>query len=164
MDVTGDKQATLERINQVLAGGVVPHNTALGLSAVDVGPGWVVSRLPYADKLVGNPETGVLHGGAITATLDAASGLAVFLKMKAPTRIATIDIRIDYMCPATPQRDVLVRAECFKLTHHVAFTRALAYHDNPDDPVASAAGTFMIFHDDPSTTLHSMDEKGHGHG
>ena len=38
----------------------------------------------------------------------------------------------------------MCRARCYKLTRNVAFTRAIAYHDSEDDPIASAAGTFML--------------------
>jgi uncharacterized protein (TIGR00369 family) len=123
---------------------MVPHNEALDLRAVDCGPGMVVLSLPWAEHLVGNPETGVLHGGAITSLLDACCGASVFLKMQAPEPIATLDLRIDYIKPATPHREVLARAECFKLGKNVAFVRAVAYHDDPNDPIASAAATFML--------------------
>lgn len=150
--VAVDKKETLERVRQVLTSGLVPQNTALNLDAVECDVGMVVMKLPYDEKLVGNPERGILHGGAITTMLDAACGMSVFLKMTDPRRIATIDLRIDYMASATPKRDVLCRAECIKLTRSVAFTRAVAYHDTPDDPIASAVGTFMIFSDDKSPT------------
>ena len=56
----------------------VPHNHALGIEILEVRPGETLFRLPYAAHLVGNPETGVLHGGAITTLLDGSSGAAVF--------------------------------------------------------------------------------------
>ena len=148
-----NKAEVLARIDQVLVGGVVPHNTALGLRSVDCGPNWATVELPYAEKLVGNPETGVLHGGAITSLLDGTCGIAIFLAMKNAPRIATIDLRIDYLSLATPGRSVLGRAECYKITHHVAFARAVAYHDDPNDPLANATGTFMIFHEQTSPSL-----------
>lgn len=46
--------------------------------------------------------------------------------------------------PATPKRDVLAKATCYKLTKSVAFIRAIAYHDDENDPIAAAAGTFMF--------------------
>ena len=150
----------LEQLNAVLASNLVPHNTALGLHALDCGPGWTLVRLPYAERLVGNPETGVLHGGAITATLDAVCGLSVFLAMlDRPRRIATIDLRIDYMGPAPAGRDVLVRGECYKVTRNVAFSRGVAYIDDPSDPVANAAGAFMIFESESSSTLLGLGVK-----
>ncbi len=48
-----------------------------------------VFQLPYDEKLVGNPDTGVLHGGAITALLDACSGASVFAALTEWSSIAT---------------------------------------------------------------------------
>jgi uncharacterized protein (TIGR00369 family) len=123
----------------------IPHNRALGVRLIDFGPGEATMVLPYDERLVGNPDTGVLHGGAVSALLDACSGAAVFVKLDLPTTIATLDLRIDYLKPATPRRDVVCKAQCFKATRHVAFVRALAYHDDESDPIAAAAGSFMIF-------------------
>lgn len=141
-DPDADREAILGRINQTFCS-LVPHNQALGLTMVDYAEGVAVIRLPYQDLLVGNPDTGVLHGGAITALLDATCGASVFMKLVAPLPIATLDLRIDYLKPATPPRDVFARAECFKLSRNVAFARATAYQ-SVDDPIATAAATFMI--------------------
>ena len=129
---------------------VVPHNAALGIEIVEMSREHVVFRLPYAAKLVGNPDTGTLHGGAITALLDACSGAAVFASLTQFVPIATLDLRIDYLRPAD-NRDVIARASCYKLTRNVAFTRAVAYHDSEDDPIASSVGTFMISTKGPRT-------------
>lgn len=134
----------LSRLNQGFAE-LVPHNRALGLKFVGYGEGQAVIVLPYDDRFVGNPETGVLHGGAVSALMDATCGAAVIMKMHAATAIATLDIRIDYLRPAAPRKDVTCRAECYKLTKNVAFVRAIAFNDDESDPIASAAASFMIF-------------------
>ncbi|OJT25678.1 thioesterase [Archangium sp. Cb G35] len=141
-----DRRQMMESINRFLQDSV-PHNHELGLSVVDLGVAEATMRLPYAEKLVGNPETGVLHGGAVTTLIDAACGISVFMKMARMARIATLDLRIDYLHPAMPGKDLLARAECYKLTRAVAFVRALAHHGDPANPVASAQGTFIIVED-----------------
>ena len=138
-----EKAATLARLAEAFTQ-FVPHNRALGLRLEDYGDGMALFRLPYADHLVGNPETGVLHGGVITTLLDATAGASVFMKTWKPVPVATLDLRIDYLKPATPKRDVLAKATCYKLTKSVAFIRAIAYHDDENDPIAAAAGTFMF--------------------
>jgi uncharacterized protein (TIGR00369 family) len=122
----------------------VPHNKALGIEIVELGRAFARYRLPYDLRFVGNPETGVLHGGAITALLDACCGSAVFNALPVPQPIATLDLRIDYLGPAEPGRDVFARADCYKMTRNVGFVRAVAYHDDEAQPIASAAGTFMV--------------------
>jgi uncharacterized protein (TIGR00369 family) len=122
----------------------VPHNRALGMTVLELADSVCVFELPYDVKLVGNPDTGVIHGGAITALLDGASGAAVFAALPTLVPIATLDLRIDYLQPAEVGRSVLCRAHCYKTTRNVAFTRAVAYHDSPDEPIAHSVGTFMI--------------------
>ncbi len=125
----------------------VPHNTALGLELLSLDDARASFRLPYDLRLVGNPETGVLHGGAISAAMDAACGTAVFQALPQPMAIATLDLRIDYLRPAIAGRDVLLRAHCFKVTRSVAFVRGEAYHSDGDAPIiliASGAGSFML--------------------
>ena len=122
----------------------VPHNRALGIEIVDMQPSQAWFRLPYDEKLVGNPDTGVIHGGAITALLDGASGAAVFAALTTPVPIATLDLRIDYLRPADAGKVILAHATCYKLTKSVAFTRAVAYHDDPANPIAHSVGTFMV--------------------
>lgn len=154
------KQEMLARVNAAMVS-AVPYNSALGLLVADVGAGEATMRLPYRAELIGNPDTGVLHGGVITGMIDATCGLAVFLKLATPVRIATLDLRIDYLKPATPPHDVLARAECYRLTRQVAFVRATAYHDDPADPIASAAGTFMIFDEGKSPVGEAMKKAGY---
>ena len=122
----------------------IPHNAALGIKLVDMRRAEAVFELPYDPKLVGNPDTGVLHGGAITALLDACSGAAVFAARTELTPIATLDLRIDYLRAGDPGKAIRCRATCYKVTRNVAFTRAVAYHDDEADPIASSMGTFML--------------------
>jgi uncharacterized protein (TIGR00369 family) len=122
----------------------IPHNKALGMEMLELDRGEARFKLPYDAKLVGNPDTGVLHGGAITALLDAASGASVFAALTEWVPIATLDLRIDYLRAAEAGRDVIAHATCYKTTRNVAFTRAVAYHDDPADPIASSVGTFML--------------------
>ena len=133
----------LARVNQAFCQGI-PHNRALGMRMLRFDPGLAVGMVPWDERLVGNTELRILHGGAITTLLDATCGAAVFSRLTTPVPIATLDLRIDYLGPAAPDRDVLARAECYKLTRNVAFVRAVAYQGAPEDPIASASGTFMI--------------------
>ena len=121
-----------------------PQAQALKLETVSVDAEGSVLRVPYDEKLIGDPDTGVIAGGVVTTLLDHACGQAVHAAQAEWGFIATLDLRIDYMRPAEPGRDILARAHCYKLTHSVAFVRAVAYEDDPDDPVAAAQAAFML--------------------
>lgn len=122
----------------------LPHARDIGMRLHRSSNGEAVLSIPYDAKLVGDPVSGVLHGGVITALLDTACGSAVMSVPQKLNAVATLDLRIDYMRPATVAQAVFARAECYRMTRSVGFARAVAYHDDPDDPIASAAGAFMI--------------------
>jgi uncharacterized protein (TIGR00369 family) len=120
-----------------------PHGAALGVEVVSVVPE-VVLKVPYRPELVGDPDTGVIAGGVVTTLLDSACGWATAAALTEPTSIATLDLRIDYMRPAEPGKDILATAHCYKLTRSVAFVRAVAYDVDPSDPVAAAQAAYML--------------------
>jgi uncharacterized protein (TIGR00369 family) len=122
----------------------IPHARHLDIQVQAVEKGKLTLSLDYQDRLIGNPDSGVLHGGAVTVLMDTVSGLAVISALSAPIPMATLDLRIDYLRPATPGQKVLGHAHCFKLTRSVAFTRGFAYQEDMDDPIAHCTGAFML--------------------
>ncbi|MDP1630630.1 MAG: PaaI family thioesterase [Caulobacter sp.] len=121
-----------------------PHAAALGMKTLSLDRDGAVLFAPYNEKLIGDPETGVIAGGVVTALLDQACGQAVHAAMEEFKVIATLDLRIDYMRPAEPGKDIYAKAFCYKVTRSVAFVRAVAYDADPDDPVAAAQAAFML--------------------
>jgi len=122
----------------------LPFSAEIDMRLHSAEDGVAVLSIPYDARLVGDPETGVLHGGVITALLDTACGWAVMASKAKLKSTATLDLRIDYMRPATAGETVWCRAECYRLTRSIGFARAVAYHERPEDPVASAQGSFIL--------------------
>lgn len=121
----------------------VRHSKVLGMELVDVAPDGIVVRMPYSEKIIGNPETGVIHGGAITTLMDQACGLAVAAALAPEFDITpTIDLRIDYMRPAEPGKDVYAFVEAYRKTRQVVFTRGIAYHEDRNRPIAHCVANF----------------------
>lgn len=137
-----------------------PHARYLGMKVVETGPGTALVMLPYRSELIGDPVRKVVFGGAITALLDQASGLAVACALDVLRAIATVDLRVDYLRAATPERDLYARVECYKVTRAVAFVRGIAYEHGPDDPFASCLGTFMLGAHPHGTALERLVPEG----
>lgn len=88
----------------------ITFNSVLGLKVLSLDPRHMRLALPMKPELVGHYLSGRLHGGAISATLDAAGGFAVMLAiadhhahesaaqvMHRFMRLSTIDLRVDYL-------------------------------------------------------------------
>jgi uncharacterized protein (TIGR00369 family) len=124
--------------------GKIPHLQAIGFELIALTKEHAIGRIPYRTEHVGNPTTGVVHGGIVTTLLDTVGGAAVIGRLGKSLTIATLDLRIDYLRPSTPQHDLFARVECYKLTRNVAFTRGMAYNEQADDPLASMSATYML--------------------
>lgn len=116
--------------------------SGLLIDRAERGEAW--SSLPYQAVFSGDTESGVIHGGVVTAMLDESCGMAVQLALDGSRAIATLDLRIDYQKPAKPGLDIKAHAICYHVTRSIAFVRATAYQETEQDPVATAAACFMV--------------------
>lgn len=121
----------------------IPHARALRMRVDQLGAGKATISMPWDEHLVGDPRTGVIHGGVVSALMDTCCGAAVMAHPTEPRSTATIDLRIDYMRAAAPGQRITAKAEVYHMTRTVAFLRAVALDDdNDDNPVATATGAF----------------------
>jgi uncharacterized protein (TIGR00369 family) len=119
----------------------------------------VCTGLAWDESLVGNNQNQSVHGGVITTLMDQTFGAAVFRKLNTGKAVATVELRIDYMRPATPKLDIFCRAHCYRMTRRIAFVRGEVFQDDPEKPIAHGAGSFMINANDtvPMTFQNKID-------
>ncbi len=68
--------------------------------------------LPWSPAIVGNPQTGAVHGGALTTLMDTTCGMATLCVLPRFEVCPTLDLRIDYMHPAEAGKDIYGHAQC----------------------------------------------------
>lgn len=113
----------------------IVFNKTLGLQITSLQPQRVTARMAMRPELIGHFAHNRIHGGAISAGLDAMGGLAVMAAIGARhmhespvqrlqrfTKLGTIDLRIDYLRPGVGEVFEL-RAEVLRLGSRVASTR-----------------------------------------
>jgi len=122
----------------------VPHAAALGMTLVAIGGGKGTMSVDWREEFVGDPDTGVIASGVVTALVDHTCGLAINSAFDLPAPIATLDLRIDYLRPAAPRAGVTCEAYGYKITRSIGFVRAEAWDFDRADLIATAQATFML--------------------
>ncbi|MDX1803560.1 MAG: PaaI family thioesterase [Alcanivorax sp.] len=121
----------------------IRHSVVLGLEVLDAEEMAVRVRMPWREDLVGNPETGVMHGGAIFAMMDQAGGMAITCRTFPVFEITpTIDFRVDHLRGPGKGAAVVCEASCYRLTTHVAFVRITTWEEGSDEPIATGLATY----------------------
>ncbi len=113
----------------------IVFNRVLGLKIVELSPERVSARIDMRPELVGHFSYNRIHGGVISAGLDAMGGLAVMVAIGARhmdeppgqrlhrfAKLGTIDLRVDYLRPGISEHFEL-SAEVMRLGSRVASTR-----------------------------------------
>lgn len=119
-----------------------PQARALGLRVLEAERGVVTLELPWRADLVGDVEQGGLAGGAVTALIDHALATAVLTARKGGG--PTLDMRVDQVRLAAPGAAATCEASCYRLSGDLAFTRAVAWDADREDPIAVAQAVFAI--------------------
>ncbi len=133
----------------------IVFNRVLGLKITELSPERVLGRIAMRPELVGHFSFNRLHGGVVSAGLDAMGGLAVMAAIgarhmdEAPLqrlhrfgKLGTIDLRIDYLRPAIGEHFEL-RAEVLRLGSRVASTR-MEFLGADGKLLSSGAGAYII--------------------
>jgi uncharacterized protein (TIGR00369 family) len=133
----------------------IVFNQVLGLKITSVRPERVSARIDMRPELVGHYGYNRLHGGVVSAGLDAMAGLAVmaaigarhmdetpFARLHRFAKLGTIDLRVDYLRPAIGDHFEL-HAEVLRLGSRVASTRMEFL--GPDGKLLSTgAGAYIV--------------------
>ena len=134
---------------------MIVFNQVLGLKITSLKPTRVTARIDMKRELIGHFGFSRIHGGVISAGLDAMGGLAVMAAIGArhmdetPTQrlhrfgqLGTIDLRIDYLRPGIGDFFEL-RAEVMRLGSRVASTR-MEFLGADGKLLSTGAGAYIV--------------------
>ena len=133
----------------------IVFNQVLGLKITSLAPALVTGRIDMRPELVGHFSFNRIHGGVISAGLDAMGGLAAMAAIGARhmdesplqrlhrfSKLGTIDLRIDYLRPGIGERFEL-RAEVLRLGSRVASTR-MEFRAADGKLLSTGAGAYIV--------------------
>lgn len=126
----------------VLAGTSIPYVDYLGIRAAgaDAAP---LFRLPYQDKLIGNPQLPALHGGVIAGFAETAATLHLIRTLRGAKFPKSIDFSIDYLRSGRPV-ECFAACEVVRVGSRVALVQVRCWQQGPDKPIAVARGHFLL--------------------
>jgi uncharacterized protein (TIGR00369 family) len=133
----------------------ITFNQTLGLEVISVEPGAAAIRFAMRPELVGHYAYGRLHGGVISATLDAMGGFALMVAMAHKhgdesadqvmhrfARMGTIDLRVDYLRQGIGH-EFTATAEVTRLGGRIGSTQMRLVNEQ-GTLIATAAAAYVI--------------------
>ena len=133
----------------------IVFNKLLGLKLIDVAADHVLGRVDMRPELVGHFSYNRMHGGVISASLDAMGGIAVMAAIGARhmdeppakrlerfLKLGTIDLRIDYLRPGIGE-SFRMEAEVLRLGSRVASTR-MSFLDADGKLLSTGSAAYIV--------------------
>lgn len=152
---SADEQARLDAAMCQLFERHITFNQVLGLHILSVRPGDVRGRFDMKPELVGHPAYGRLHGGVISAVLDAMGGLAGMVAIAERhvhesweqvlhrfVRFGTIDLRVDFLRQGMG-RHFVASTEVTRLGGRVLSTQ-MRLHNDEGQLIATGAASYIV--------------------
>jgi len=126
----------------VLADNPIPYVEYLGIRVAS-GAGAPLFRLPFQDKLIGNPYLPALHGGVIAGFAQTAATLRLMRTLQGARLPKGIDFSIDYLRAGRPE-ETFAACEVVRLGARVALVQVRCWQKEPAYPIAVARGHFLL--------------------
>jgi uncharacterized protein (TIGR00369 family) len=142
-EVSGMKTVSMELMRQFTEE-AVPFNRWMGMKLVECELGCALTVMPFKEDLIGDFMRPAIHGGIISALLDATGGTAVFTHLSMYDRVSTVDLRVDFLRPGRPEQ-LFCRARLVRMGNRVAVVSCTCFHAGEEhEPVAMAMAVYNV--------------------
>jgi len=134
-----DSTLFIKRISE----GMIPMHNLIGIELLDVKPDVVSFKIPFQEGLIGDVLNKRIHGGIISAVMDAVGGAVAMLNFKSfEDQLSTITLNVNYLRPAF-EKNLIVEGRSVKNGSRVIFTEMKAYHEGEKEHlIATGAGSY----------------------
>jgi len=124
---------------------IIPFNKFLGMKLLEINTDYAKAILPFRPEFIGDPRANRLHGGITATLLDVIGGIIAMTTLETLNdKIATVDMRVDYLRPAKAQ-DVIAQSRIIRSGSNIVVTEMKLYHvDNEDILLAVGKGVYSI--------------------
>ncbi len=121
----------------------VPYARFLGV-AIDLAGDEMTARLPYAERLIGNPTLPALHGGVLGAFMEI-TAIAQLWVLQGPgaRQPRPVGVTVQYLRSGRP-KDTYARAQVKRMGRRIANIYVEAWQDERAAPIASLYGHFLV--------------------
>ena len=145
-------ELALELVKPIADG--MPFNRVIGVTLEAMSATGVRMELAHRAELTNNPESGALHGGVVSSSLDVVGGLSALSAIVFDrdlqdidevlgvfVRFGTVDLRVDYLRPGLGDRFV-ASGTVMRSGRRIAVTR-MEFHNQDDTLLATGTGTYV---------------------
>lgn len=126
----------------VLPESPIPYVEFLGIRVAPQGDA-PLFRLPFDDKLIGNPKLPALHGGVIAAFAETAATLHLIGTLGGAKFPKGIDFSIDYLRSGRPG-ETFAACEVVRVGGRAALVHVRCWQASPAQPIATARAHFLL--------------------
>lgn len=118
-----------------------PYYGLMGMKVMEVSDGYASVRLPFRRDLT--QMFGTVHGGAIVSVADAAMGIALRTQLGKDAKVATIELKINFIAPVQG-KDLLAKGKISHKGSRIAVVEVEVV-DGEARLVAKGLATFFLF-------------------
>jgi uncharacterized protein (TIGR00369 family) len=123
---------------------IIPFHKHIGLTLDEIDSGYAKARIKFRPELVGDVRIKAIHGGVISAAMDALGGLAGITTLNSiDEKIVTVDMRVDYIRSAR-NTDLIIEARIVRSGSKIITTNMQAFAAEKNILVAEGRGVYHV--------------------
>jgi uncharacterized protein (TIGR00369 family) len=123
---------------------LIPFNKYIGLELAELEDGFAKAIIKFKPELVGDRRIMAVHGGVISASMDAVGGIAGITSLTSiEDKIVTVDMRVDYIRSAR-NTDLIIEARIVRSGNKIITTNMQVFAVSDNTLVAEGRGVYHV--------------------